>query len=177
MSRFDKYLARHLCAGCVLILLALATSCLAGEARYGVRGIHHSSWTSENGVSAVFEIQQDSHGYLWLNTANGVVRFDGVRFQSLEEATNNALRSSDITSACSVGAHLLHNQNGRTHVAETLPACRNRKVAMSELVDPTVSLEFYQISSRGKKLPEDADEFSAFLKKYIARWAGEAGAL
>ena len=99
MSRFDKYLARHLCAGCVLILLALATSCLAGEARYGVRGIHHSSWTSENGVSAVFEIQQDSHGYLWLNTANGVVRFDGVRFQSLEEATNNALRSSDITSA------------------------------------------------------------------------------
>jgi DNA-binding transcriptional LysR family regulator len=54
-----------------------------------------------------------------------------------------------------------------------LPACRNRKVAMSELVDPTVSLEFYQISSRGKKLPEDADEFSAFLKKYIARWAGE----
>jgi len=31
-----------------------------------------------------------------------------------------------------------------------LPACRNRKVAMSELVDPTVSLEFYQISSRGK---------------------------
>jgi len=34
---------------------------------------------------------------------------------------------------------------------------------MSELVDPTVSLEFYQISSRGEKLPEDADEFSAFL--------------
>jgi DNA-binding transcriptional LysR family regulator len=58
-----------------------------------------------------------------------------------------------------------------------LPACRNRKVAMSELVDPTVSLEFYQISSRGEKLPEDADEFSAFLKKYIARWAGGAGAL
>jgi DNA-binding transcriptional LysR family regulator len=55
-----------------------------------------------------------------------------------------------------------------------LHACRNRKVAMSELVDPTVSLEFYQISSRGGKLPEDADEFSAFLKKYIARWAGEA---
>jgi len=48
---------------------------------------------------------------------------------------------------------------------------------MSELADPTVNLEFYEISSRGKKLPEDAAEFSAFLKKYIARWAGEAGAL
>src|SRR6266705_1927926 len=71
----------------------------AEESRYAVRDIHHSSWTSESGVSAVFEIQQDSEGYLWLNTANGVVRFDGVRVQSLEEATNNALRSSDITSA------------------------------------------------------------------------------
>ena len=48
---------------------------------------------------------------------------------------------------------------------------------MSELVDPTVNLEFYEISNRGKKMPEDAAEFSAFLKKYIARWAGEAGAL
>jgi len=58
-----------------------------------------------------------------------------------------------------------------------LPACRSRKVAMSELVDPTVNLEFHEISSRGKKMPEDAAEFSAFLKKHIARWTGEAGAL
>jgi len=58
-----------------------------------------------------------------------------------------------------------------------LPGCRNRRVAMSELVYPTVNLEFYEISSRGKKMPEDAAEFSAFLKKYIARWVGEAGAL
>ncbi|HXR17264.1 MAG TPA: LysR family transcriptional regulator [Terriglobales bacterium] len=58
-----------------------------------------------------------------------------------------------------------------------LPACRNRKVTMSELVDPVVTLEFYEISSRGRKLPAEASEFSAFLKMYIARWAGEAGAL
>jgi LysR family carnitine catabolism transcriptional activator len=58
-----------------------------------------------------------------------------------------------------------------------LPACRSRKVAMSELVDPIVNLEFYEISSRGKKMPDEAVEFSAFLKKYISRWAGEAGAL
>ena len=48
---------------------------------------------------------------------------------------------------------------------------------MSELVDPVVNLDFYEISSRGRKLPEDAAQFSAFLKKYIARWAGETGAL
>lgn len=48
---------------------------------------------------------------------------------------------------------------------------------MSELVDPIVTLEFYEISHRGRKLPEEAREFSAFLKRYIARWAGEAGIL
>jgi hypothetical protein len=48
---------------------------------------------------------------------------------------------------------------------------------MSELVDPIVTLEFYEISHRGRKLPEEAGEFSAFLKRYIASWAGEAGIL
>ncbi len=58
-----------------------------------------------------------------------------------------------------------------------LPACRNRKVAMSRLINPVVNLEFHQISNRGKKLPPGADEFAAFLKTYIARWAGRAGVL
>ena len=58
-----------------------------------------------------------------------------------------------------------------------LPACRSRKVSMSELVEPLVTLEFYEISSRARKLPPEASEFSAFLKKYTARWAGQAGAL
>ena len=39
------------------------------------------------------------------------------------------------------------------------------------------TLEFHQISHRGRKLPEEAEEFSAFLKKYIAVWAGEGGIL
>jgi LysR family carnitine catabolism transcriptional activator len=58
-----------------------------------------------------------------------------------------------------------------------LTACRSRKVSMSELVEPIVTLEFYEISSRGKRLPEEAAEFSAFLKNFIAAWAGEAGVL
>jgi len=58
-----------------------------------------------------------------------------------------------------------------------LPACRNRKVTMSELVELVVTLEFYEISNRGTKLAAEAAEFSAFLKMYIARWAGDAGVL
>jgi signal transduction histidine kinase/ligand-binding sensor domain-containing protein len=79
----------------------MVASCLASHSQslqFGVRDIHHTSWTSENGVGAVFEIQQDREGYLWLTTANGVVKFDGVNFRSLENATNSAVRSYDISS-------------------------------------------------------------------------------
>ena len=58
-----------------------------------------------------------------------------------------------------------------------LVACRNRNVAMSELVDPVVNLELFELSNRGTKLAEEVGEFGAFLKRYIARWAGKAGIL
>jgi DNA-binding transcriptional LysR family regulator len=58
-----------------------------------------------------------------------------------------------------------------------LPACRNRKVVVSRLVNPVVSLDFYQISNRAKTLPPGAEEFMSFLQNYIARWAGRAGIL
>jgi hypothetical protein len=45
---------------------------------------------------------------------------------------------------------------------------------MSELVDPVVTPEFHEIRHQGKSLPEEATEFSALLKTYIAAWPGEA---
>lgn len=51
-------------------------------------------------------------------------------------------------------------------------ACRNRKVTMSELIDPVVNLNFYQITSRGSRMSDEAKEFSEFLKTYLANWAG-----
>jgi LysR family transcriptional regulator, carnitine catabolism transcriptional activator len=58
-----------------------------------------------------------------------------------------------------------------------LPACRNRKVVMSRLTNPVAHLEFHLISNRAKQLPPEAEEFSRFLKSFIARWAGSAGVL
>jgi hypothetical protein len=80
---------------------------------------------------------------------------------------------------------LLDTQIGLVEVGEGiaivpsfgLPACRNRKVTMSELVEPVVTLEFYEVSHRGTKLAPEALEFSSFLRRYIATWAGEAGIL
>ena len=58
-----------------------------------------------------------------------------------------------------------------------LSARRDRKVVFSRLTNPVVNLDFYQISNRGRKLPDGADDFTSFLKSYIARWAGRAGVL
>ena len=59
--------------------------------------------------------------------------------------------------------------------ASTLPVCRHRHVVMTRLVNPVALVDFYQIRNRGRKLSPAAEEFSAFLQGYIARWAGRAG--
>jgi signal transduction histidine kinase len=56
---------------------------------------HHSAW---NDIGAVFDIKQSSEGFLWLTTSKGVLRFDGVRFQPLEEVTRGAVHDGDIDS-------------------------------------------------------------------------------
>ncbi|MEO8131084.1 MAG: triple tyrosine motif-containing protein, partial [Bryobacteraceae bacterium] len=59
---------------------------------------HHTAWTSENGLGSVFDLQQSSDGYLWLTTSRGVMRFDGVRFQSVADATYGAVDGNEIDS-------------------------------------------------------------------------------
>jgi LysR family transcriptional regulator, carnitine catabolism transcriptional activator len=58
-----------------------------------------------------------------------------------------------------------------------MPACRNRKVVVSQLINPVVRFDFHLISSRARELPPGADEFTSFLKSYVATWAGRTGVL
>jgi LysR family carnitine catabolism transcriptional activator len=58
-----------------------------------------------------------------------------------------------------------------------MPACRNRKIVLSPLINPVARFDFHMISPRGKELPPGAGEFTSFLKSYIATWAGRAGVL
>jgi signal transduction histidine kinase/ligand-binding sensor domain-containing protein len=58
-------------------------------------GFHHTAW---NGLGAVFDLKQSSEGYLWLTTSKGVLRFDGVRFQSVEDVTRGAVHDNEIDS-------------------------------------------------------------------------------
>ena len=79
------------------LIPALISPLSAADARPELAGVnfHHTEW---NGLGAVFDIKQSSEGYLWLTTSRGVLRFDGVRFQSVEEVTRGAVHTSEIDS-------------------------------------------------------------------------------
>src|ERR1700760_100353 len=80
----------------VLTLIGGVRGSPAWAAAPELTNFHHTRWTSEDGLGAVFDIQQAADGYLWVTTSTGVFRFDGVRFQSVEEATNGAASNSEI---------------------------------------------------------------------------------
>jgi ligand-binding sensor domain-containing protein len=46
----------------------------------------HDSWNSRRDFpgDAVYQILQTSDGYLWLRTAGGLIRFDGVHFVPMD---------------------------------------------------------------------------------------------
>jgi signal transduction histidine kinase/streptogramin lyase len=82
----------------LLALLAIVRLPAAWAIAPDISGFHHTMWTSEDGLGAVFDIQQGIDGYLWLTTSTGVFRFDGVKFQSIEETTNGAIHNNEIQS-------------------------------------------------------------------------------
>src|SRR5439155_2617538 len=112
-------------AGACLIsgLVSQARAAVASSPERDNTTFHHTSWTSENGLGAVFDIQQSSDGYLWLTTSKGVVRFDGARFQSVAEATYGAVDNNEVDSVflpssgglwlTTTGAGLLFWKDGR----------------------------------------------------------------
>ena len=87
-----------LAAGAVLVLgLLFEHGAYAGPVSQGAN-FHHTQWTSENGVGSVFDIQQSPDGYLWLTTSRGVLRFDGVQFQTVADATYGGVDTNEIDS-------------------------------------------------------------------------------
>ncbi len=76
-----KYLSLRLAAGLAMlgwVFCAWAQSPPAAERSY-----LHDSWQLEDGLPqiTVWALAQDSRGYLWLGTEEGLVRFDGLRFE------------------------------------------------------------------------------------------------
>jgi LysR family transcriptional regulator, carnitine catabolism transcriptional activator len=102
-----------------------------------------------------------------------------------QQLIDRQLRKMGVVCNRAQTVNLLDTQIGLVEAGEGIAiipsfgmlACRNRKVTVSQLIDPIVNLELYQISNRGRTLPAEAKEFSAFLKMYLASWVGESGVL
>ena len=79
-----------------VLTCALLLACILGTAcsSFGLNPAKHTdqydhdTWTSQHGLpgQAVYEILQTQDGYLWMRTSAGLVRFDGVRFVSMNDS-------------------------------------------------------------------------------------------
>lgn len=95
---FKHFSARAAVWACFLLLRPLSLA----FAQY-----HIDSWTTDNGLphNSVRAILQTRDGYLWLATADGLVRFDGVRFTIFNRENSPGMTGNRITA-------LLEDDNG-----------------------------------------------------------------
>jgi len=98
----------------------------------------------------------------------------------IQQLVSKHLAQAGIKTSANTSINLLDTQIAMVEADEGvavipsfgLAACRNRRVFMSRLVSPVVSIGLYLISNRAKKLPPGADEFTRFLKIFVSRWIG-----
>jgi ligand-binding sensor domain-containing protein len=77
----QKWTCRSSFALLLFSLLALSASAVQPDRR--ISQYAHTAWRIRDGIfgSSPNSITQTADGYLWIGTENGLVRFDGVRFQ------------------------------------------------------------------------------------------------
>lgn len=116
---FGRWLFRTLV--CVLVLACGICEVEAQNLRY----LSQQAWSTEEGLpqSSVHSIVQTADGYLWLATEGGLVRFDGVTFQTFDRSNQPVLSSDDICCLVASGGALwigtadgvLRWQDGQLH--------------------------------------------------------------
>lgn len=79
-------------------LLLLAHPACALDPEKSFRHYVFDRWSIEDGMPqlSVLSMAQDSTGYLWLTTQNGIARFDGVRFRVYNIENTPALRANIV---------------------------------------------------------------------------------
>jgi signal transduction histidine kinase/ligand-binding sensor domain-containing protein len=93
--------ARGTAAGAPLLLGILATPCAFGlNPALDISQYAHTAWKSRDGFTRgqIVAIAQTSDGYLWLGTAFGLFRFDGIKAVPWLPPKGQPLPSSDIES-------------------------------------------------------------------------------
>lgn len=85
----------RLLALCVLLVSAAPAGALDRDR--SVAQLQHTAWTARDGApSQISALAQTRDGYLWIGSARGLYRFDGVSFDLLKSQAGQALPSFNI---------------------------------------------------------------------------------
>ncbi|MFY1824662.1 ligand-binding sensor domain-containing protein [Myxococcus fulvus] len=107
----------------LVLALALTSSVAWAQAPRNatLRDFHHTSWTQKDGAPAGVRVMaQTRDGWLWLGTASGLYRFDGVHFErhDLLPAGSIASRSVGVLRAMCNGDLWVGNSFGGASVLD-----------------------------------------------------------
>jgi ligand-binding sensor domain-containing protein len=81
------------------LLLSIAVAPLRAQASdRTIAQFVHTGWTAKDGVPGVVALAQTTDGFLWLGTARGLYRFDGVSFELYQPRSGDAFPSTNIVS-------------------------------------------------------------------------------
>jgi signal transduction histidine kinase/ligand-binding sensor domain-containing protein len=85
--------------GVIALFLALTLPVWALDPHRAITQYRHDYWRVENGLpqNSVYAIAQTPDGYLWLGTSAGLVRFDGMRFTTFDNANTSAIKRNTIS--------------------------------------------------------------------------------
>jgi signal transduction histidine kinase/ligand-binding sensor domain-containing protein len=90
--------ARVVASWCVLLAcLSVASPAIAGSRLLDEYVL--TSWTDEDGLFGgwIVGIAQDRHGYLWIGTVSGILRFDGLRFERFRDTDGTDLPQRSVS--------------------------------------------------------------------------------
>ena len=63
----------------------------------------HTAWTFKDGAPGeIYALAQTTDGYLWLGTATGLFRFDGIRFEPYKPQSGQAFPQRSVVSLFAV---------------------------------------------------------------------------
>ncbi|HQU83605.1 MAG TPA: two-component regulator propeller domain-containing protein [Pyrinomonadaceae bacterium] len=83
---------------CVIVFFVQITI-FALDPNRKIGQFHHTSWTAKNGApSQISDLAQTSDGYLWIGSALGLFRFDGITFELFQPPDGTVLPSNNIYS-------------------------------------------------------------------------------
>jgi signal transduction histidine kinase/ligand-binding sensor domain-containing protein len=95
----DKGIGVGLCI--CLLLVCIPTYGIDRERK--LADLYHTGWTFKDGApSEIYALAQTTDGYLWLGTATGLFRFDGIRFELYSPPSGRTFPPRSIASLFAV---------------------------------------------------------------------------